>query len=244
MAVSKPLRMLVLLFNLLFLIFGIILLGIGIWGEITHKNYAKLEMLKDYEVNTGPRLLMAVAVIIIVVAFFGCCGAYKLNKYMLCVFIALLLVLLILEIAAAGMAYKNKDTVKGQLQHALMVKLKEYKYNTTDEQAFDDLQEKVKCCGVNSFKDWGDNMGFNTSKSVPDSCCEKMEKDCGKNKLTDGKGLYQKGCYSKVLKESEKTMSAVGGVAIAILVIQIIGIIFAVILFCQVRNNQDTEQIK
>jgi len=72
-----------------------------------------------------------------------------------------------------------------------------------------------------------------------------MEKGCGKDRRAKpGDAIYEKGCYSKVLKESEKTMAATGGVAIAILVIQILGIIFAIILFCQVRKNQDTKEIQ
>ena len=59
-------------------IFGIILLEIGIWGKITHKHYANA-------LHTGPSLLIAVGVIVIVVAFFGFCGAWKENKCMLCV---------------------------------------------------------------------------------------------------------------------------------------------------------------
>jgi len=181
MAVSKPLKYLVLIFNLLFEIFGIILLGIGIWGEVTHKHYANVEALKDYEVNSGPRMLIAVAVIIIVVAFFGCCGAWKENKCMLCVFIFLLLILVILEITAAALAYKNKDKIKDNLKKALMEKLMDYNPNLNKSQAYDDLQEKVECCGVEGYKDWAMNKNYKASNSVPDSCCKK-----------NGKGLWER----------------------------------------------------
>jgi CD63 antigen len=61
----------------------VVLLGIGIWGELTLGEYLKLTILDDYGINTGPRLLIAIGAIITFVSFFGCCGAWKENRCML-----------------------------------------------------------------------------------------------------------------------------------------------------------------
>ncbi|XP_020913370.1 CD63 antigen [Exaiptasia diaphana] len=163
---------------------------------------------------------------------------------MLCTFVILLAVLLILEIAAAALAYKHKDEFKNELNKALKKKIDGYRAsNKTND--VDDAQEKLKCCGINSYKDWN-STAFNKGGqgNLPDSCCKKVSSGCGKGKLT-GKpdGVYTEGCLSKLSNDFNKILSATGGIAIAILVIQILGIIFGLILFCQVRNNQDVKEI-
>ncbi|EDO30885.1 predicted protein [Nematostella vectensis] len=90
-------------------IFGIILVAIGGWAEAKYGSYLALS---NIEYASGSRLLIAVGVIIAVVAFCGCCGAYKENKCVLMIFFALLLIILILEITSAALAYQHKDKEK------------------------------------------------------------------------------------------------------------------------------------
>jgi len=59
---------------------GIALLGFGIYAEIQLGPYVTLSSV-NYA--TGSRMLIAVGTIITVIAFFGCCGAWKENKCML-----------------------------------------------------------------------------------------------------------------------------------------------------------------
>ncbi|XP_031557196.1 tetraspanin-9-like [Actinia tenebrosa] len=239
---ASPLRCLVLFFNFLFFVFGLILLGIGIWGELTMSDYFELAMLDNYGINTGPRLLIAVGAIITVVSFFGCCGAWKENRCMLIIFLVLLVILLVLEIAAAAVAYNNKDKLKKDLAKEIKSKIEKYKARDRD---VDDFQEKLNCCGANDYKDWNVNVEYKQNLSVPDSCCKKVTKACGKNALSPVannktlENINQRGCYQIVLDDNDKIMGAIGGVAIALLVIQILGIICAIVLIVRMGSKKE-----
>ena len=57
------------------------MIGVGAWAKVQFGDYVELSQKVDYV--TGTSLLIAIGVIIAIVAFFGCCGAWKENKCML-----------------------------------------------------------------------------------------------------------------------------------------------------------------
>jgi len=42
---------------------------------------------------------------------------------------------------------------------------------------------QYKCCGVTDYKDWHMNVHYSQLNSVPDTCCKKVTKGCGKGGL-------------------------------------------------------------
>ena len=61
--------------------FGIAILGVGIWAKVKFGDYAVLSESVDYA--TASNVLIAAGVIVALVAFFGCCGAWKENRLFL-----------------------------------------------------------------------------------------------------------------------------------------------------------------
>ncbi|XP_048585636.1 CD63 antigen [Nematostella vectensis] len=237
---TKIIKYLVLFFNLLFFIFGIILVAIGGWAEAKYGSYLALS---NIEYASGSRLLIAVGVIIAVVAFCGCCGAYKENKCLLMIFFALLLIILILEITSAALAYQHKDKVMATLQKDINSTIAT-KYGsdkgTTD--LIDLLQQKEKCCGGISYRDWTMNPKFNVSK-VPDSCCITKTSGCGSTfdsstPTNAAKTIYTMGCETKLKELITSKLNVIAGMAIAILVIQLLGMIFALCLICRMDKGE------
>ena len=88
-------KTIIMLFNLIFALVGLVLMGFGIYVQLEAKDY--LNFLGDNYTNT-PVFIIILGGIIFVVAFFGCCGAMKENKCMMYTYGFLLFVILIAQV--------------------------------------------------------------------------------------------------------------------------------------------------
>merc|ERR1719192_3109967 len=98
-------------------------------------------------------ILIVISALIVIVAFFGCCGAYKENKCMLGTYFTIILALFIAMVVGAVLGYSGnlESTIKSPLKNAL---------NSYDDKpgnnpakgalktAWNEVQKELKCCGV------------------------------------------------------------------------------------------------
>merc|ERR1711928_132667 len=82
-------------FNILFILAGCILIGFGAWSQVESKDV--LNFLGDSYVNT-PIFLMIVGGVIFLVAFLGCCGAWRESKCLIYTYAFFLAVILVAQI--------------------------------------------------------------------------------------------------------------------------------------------------
>ena len=149
--------------------------------------------------------MIVIAALVILIAFFGCCGAMKESKCLLGTYFTIILALFIVMLIGAILGYSGnfKDMIKTPF---------EKKYNdqpAEDDQSaktyksvWNDVQAEVrrnrdggkgldkclnfqlKCCGIDSFKDWQitTNADFPPTFNKPEGCCVWGRDD---EKLTD-----------------------------------------------------------
>ncbi|XP_028393255.1 CD63 antigen-like [Dendronephthya gigantea] len=208
-------------FNLVFVLIG--LAGIVV-GAIIRLKYDDYEELSSHNVGGVSILLIALGGIIFIVSFFGCCGAIRKSVIMLTIFVVLLVILLVIEIAAAITAYVYKDKMKGYLEDGFNDALDNYN-NSDYRKALDTVQKDFDCCGGT------DGPASYTSRNItiPSSCCAKLKNGTSCNEHN----AYKKGCVDKLFDYLEHHLAIVGGLAVGVAVIQVIGIIFA----CVVRRD-------
>lgn len=233
---ARCIKVLMIVFNFIFFLGGVGLLGVGIYVHLKIGDYVELSTVKYV---TGSIIIIIVGAVIAVIAFFGCCGAMKESKCLLGTFFVLMLLVFGLEVAGTALGYVYRSQVKTELQKDLNNTLSQYgeedKKGVTD--AYKLLQEKEKCCGVNSYEDWqrtpftGGNHSF-----VPDSCCKVVTKGCG-NISKGTSNIYTEGCYEKTLKLLEDNLMIIGGIGVAVAVIQLLSMIFAMVLICKVKDQ-------
>ncbi|KAM9334443.1 tetraspanin-8-like [Symphorus nematophorus] len=223
MAVNKCIKYLLFFFNLLFWISGCIILGVSIYLKVDKDgNKFTNEYLPSID------LMIAIGVIIMVLGFLGCCGAIRENRCMLLLFFISLLIIFILLLAAGILGAvgekKVKDWVKERLEEKF-IPLADQSDSVKEELV--KLQKEIKCCGVvNGPKDWG--------TAAPESCrCNATEPECGTDKI------YSTPCASQIARVLEKNLEVVLGIAFAIAVLLIFGMVFAMILYCQI-GRKDT----
>jgi len=215
--------------------------------------------------TTAAGLFIVLAVFITILAFLGCCGAWKENRCMLITFFSILLVIFICMIAASCVAAKGDLTE--DLEERMSNAMKQYdnKTNTTGgialNELWDEAQAELLCCGVANVTDWQvkdpnfpNFPNFDTGLQVPKGCCtynrtnptEAMgdadQLTCQKTAKPDptDKTYYFEGCYTHYYDNAEKLKGPLTAVAVVIMVFMFLNIIFS-FAFCIILDHEDDD---
>nr|XP_030706709.1 CD151 antigen isoform X1 [Globicephala melas]XP_030706710.1 CD151 antigen isoform X1 [Globicephala melas]XP_030706711.1 CD151 antigen isoform X1 [Globicephala melas]XP_030706712.1 CD151 antigen isoform X1 [Globicephala melas] len=90
------------------------------------------------------------------------------------------------------------------------------------------IQTDFRCCGVSNYTDWFEV--YNATR-VPDSCCLEFSESCGLH----APGTWWKApCYETVKVWLQENLLAVGVFGLCTALVQILGLTFAMTMYCQV----------
>ncbi|EFA09563.1 23 kDa integral membrane protein [Tribolium castaneum] len=221
-------------FNLIFAISGV---GLIVAGAFVLSDVGEFEHFMEGRILAPPVVLIVAGCIVFLVASLGCYGAIRESYYMLMAFALCLLIILIIELAVgiAAAVYKNdfqmsmKDIMKSSMQR--------FENSKSDRVAWNNLQTKLKCCGVEGPADWPEN-------TRPVSCCHAIREGvnppeahhCRAAKPED-EILYVDGCFYQLQDKAESAAKILIGVGIGIAFVEVIGIILACWLASAVKNK-------
>ncbi|XP_036026093.1 tetraspanin-8 [Onychomys torridus] len=235
--VSGCLKYSMFFFNFLFWICGMLILALSIWVRVSKDGK---EIISARDSGTDPyvavNILIAVGAIIMVLGFLGCCGAVKESRCMLLLFFIGLLLILLLQLAAGilGAAFKSESS---RLLNETLYENAKLLSETTPEakefqQAMIALQEELKCCGlVKGAEDWGNN--FNDAQESC-KCSVSPDSQCNSH---SGISVNAKTCLSLIRDMVEKNIIIVIGIAFGLAVIEILGLVFSMVLYCQIGSK-------
>jgi CD63 antigen len=234
------------------------MIGLGV-SSLHGFRYLKL-------VDTGsfaapPKLFIAIGVIMFLIAFLGCCGAWMENHSMVMAYSVLVGLILVFQLGVGIAAFLLQDNLENLVQKELNATLINYHNQSGTVRDLDDirtswniLQSELKCCGVNGYKDWKASWGPGAlppgETLVPFSCCistynNGTATDCAEeitpqniDSFKVDKIIYTDGCMVKALEEPATTR--LGIVAICLGVVQLIGILCACLLAKNIRYSYET----
>lgn len=225
------------IFNFLFWLCGIVILAVAIWVRVSKDGQ---EILAPGDSATNPyvavNILIAVGSIIMILGFLGCCGAVKESRCMLLLFFIGLFLILLLQVAAGILGATFKSESERILNETLYENIKLLSAEGNDAKAFQtalaEFQEEFKCCGlVNGAADWGNNFQQN-SKSC--ECPNSSNSGCT---LYAGIYVYEQTCISLIKDVVAKHILIVIGIAFGLAVIEILGLVFSMVLYCQIGSK-------
>ncbi|KAK6472906.1 tetraspanin-4a isoform X1 [Huso huso] len=224
-------KYLMFVFNLLFWLGGCGILGVGIWLAVTQGNFATLSA--SFPSLSAANVLIAAGTVVMVIGFLGCIGAIKENKCLLLSFFILLLIVLLLETISMSLFFAYKEEIDRYAQADLKEGL--WLYDTEGNigltNAWSIIQTDFRCCGVSNYTDWFEV--YNTTQ-VPDSCCLEYSQRCG---LHSPGTWWKAPCYERVKIWLQENLLAVWIFGLCIALIQVLGLAFAMTMYCQVLKT-------
>ncbi|CAG2193068.1 CD9 [Mytilus edulis] len=147
-----------------------------------------------------------------VIGFLGCCGAIRENQIMLVLFFACLFIIFCALLGIGIYMIVAKDGFQNVVSEVLKKKVT----GTCDGDNEDTNFMQFQCCGANGLTDY-----------LPTSCAHPMICEA----LFDTTG-----CTAKFSEWIKKNFVVVAGVLFGIALILILGMVFAMILCCAVRD--------
>ncbi|XP_010638677.1 tetraspanin-4 [Fukomys damarensis] len=203
-------------------------LGVGIWLAATQGNFATLS--SSFPSLSAANLLIVTGTFVMAIGFVGCIGALKENKCLLLTFFVMLLLVLLLEATIAVFFFAYTDRIDRYAQEDLKKGLHLYGTpgNVGLTNAWSIIQTDFRCCGVSNYTDWFEV--YNATR-VPDSCCLEFSDRCGLH----APGTWWKApCYETVKAWLQENLLAVGVFGLCTALVQILGLTFAMTMYCQV----------
>ena len=143
----------------LFQVIGCVVFGLGIYALVDSASLVtlvdKIGVGDDINITSAAYIFIVVAVFVVILTFFGCCGAIKESKCMLGTYFTLILVMFVVMIAGAVLGY---STSMDKLQGALEKTMPQFKEGATNDsqiaitEAWNEVQTSVSAFMLHIFK--------------------------------------------------------------------------------------------
>ncbi|KAJ8017322.1 hypothetical protein DPEC_G00016670 [Dallia pectoralis] len=141
----KCVKYLLFLFNFILWLIGALVLAVGLWLRLDPVTVAMLN--GDGAPDTffyGVYILITVGGLVMMVGFFGCCGAIRESQCLLGSFFACLLVIFGAEVAAGVFGFINKDKIVKDVQNYY---IKSYNDDRNGTLIHNSYHKVLNCCG-------------------------------------------------------------------------------------------------
>ncbi|KAI1893083.1 hypothetical protein AGOR_G00140220 [Albula goreensis] len=207
----KCVKYLLFVFNFIFWLVGSLVLAVGLWLRFDPDT----GMLLNYEgapetFFIGVYILIGAGGLMMLVGFFGCCGAVRESQCLLGSFFACLLVIFGAEVAAGVFGFLNKDKITEEVQNFYSKSINDNNNNGTTIVSI--YYKVLKCCGE-------DDSSITTL--CPDAAADTQN------------------CKEAISEFFNSKLYIIGYVGIGIAGVMIIGMIFSMVLCCAIRNSRE-----
>ncbi|XP_037030560.1 CD82 antigen [Bradysia coprophila] len=258
---AKFVKYLLVIINIIFWIIGLAAVFAFIW-IFSDRSIMWTVTPDQKSFNVGMCILCVGGIVMLIISILGCCGSLRGSHCMLMTFFCFLLLILVAQIAAGAWAIHNKSTLDDMFRATIKNTVQnEYGVNQENTDSFDTFQRYLECCGASGPNDWAlskynskdssnvINMKISsssTSYKIPESCC-KSDIDADQCMLSTkvtlksviNSDIHSQGCTDKLMNEVHAHMTLICGIICAVVVVEFFGLLFALILYCAVKNKEN-----
>ncbi|KAK7828953.1 hypothetical protein U0070_002183 [Myodes glareolus] len=220
---------------------GACLLGVGIWVLVDPTGFREIVATNPL-LTTGAYIVLAMGGLLFLLGFLGCCGAVRENRCLLLFFFMFILVIFLVELSAAILAFIFREHLTREF---FTRELTKHYQGNNDTDVFSATWNSVMitfgCCGVNGPEDFRTASVFRLltpDSEVPKACCRRepqtrdgvllSREEC---QLGRSPFINKQGCYTVILNTFETYVYLAGAFAIGVLAIELFLMIFAMCLF-------------
>ncbi|XP_063052834.1 CD82 molecule b [Engraulis encrasicolus] len=239
------------LFNLLFFLFGALIMGFGLWILLDNQSFIAVLQEESDTLKVASYMLIGVGSLSMLMGFLGCLGAIYEIRCLLGMYFTCLLLILIAQVTAAGLIYFQRDLLKQEMAGIVNKIMIDYTgQNKTADAAWDYLQKTIKCCGWTGPGNWTENTQIKNSSSTlfPCSC----RNDTTGSESLPSSGLcesdtpewpvYPKGCITSVEDWFLNNCGVILGICIGVAVIELLGMLLSMCL-CKSVHQEDYTKV-
>nr|CAB3262171.1 uncharacterized protein LOC100178305 [Phallusia mammillata] len=162
--------------NLIFLIIGLALIGLGLWGIIDMMASGVMDVWLVVYDPLFP--VFALGVVITLVCFFGAAGFLRDNICLLKCFGSFLVILCFCFVGGGICFWIMKTTIQVFTTNSFVNLVQEYNYTTRKAASFtmDQIQGTFECCGFSAYSDWNTTAEYRCYEdqtcNLPPTCCK------------------------------------------------------------------------
>ncbi|XP_076152884.1 tetraspanin-8-like [Alosa pseudoharengus] len=228
-------------FNLLFAIFGVLVIVLAL---VVHVH---LNNVQEFGQIAAVFVLYVIGFITLAISFLGAYGAFRQVKWMLVVFLVLMCVGFLFLVCAAGIMAFLQSQINQEIEQAFN-KMGPLDQTSEDFKKFmDGLQKSMQCCGAfNGSSDWNDH--------VPESCdCSPSEKAKSdtcvalpgysiavfSNREESGRFVYKQSCGPLFLDILNKLLNITTGILFGLTALTFLGIAISSCLIHHINKSRN-----
>lgn len=204
-----------------------VVFSIGLW-IIIEQSFAN-ELLGTNLFAGSVYVLTTMSFIGIVASIVGFFGAQKELKFLLLSYFIIVFILFVTILIGGVLGFVFHDKVEHTMRQEMRATMRMYDSRKIVKTAWDQVQSRLHCCGVDYFRDW--------KSKVPESCCREIyggqRKPCMGWQTLDN--TYNDGCYNVTAMLLQKNASVISGAGIGLSFIMIFTLVFSCILFCVIK---------
>ena len=181
-------------FSLFLVIFGVPLIAVGVvigyYPEKIGSIFFYVEDVTGHDFLSKYQLLIAMGVFLCIAAICFCCCSPIAALFVL---VAFIMVIVVIGLLSHSVMTFDSGSLKTEIKKDLLAKINS---NAMADSIWDNIQQKLECCGVKDPSDWQDNT-FYGNRTVPDSCCKVETPKCGQNYRPEV--IFQDGCITDMM---------------------------------------------
>lgn len=211
--------------NLIIFIGGATVFCLSLW-TLVDRSFLN-ELMGTNLFSGAVYVLIVTSVCICLLSFLGCVGAGKEVKCLLLTYFIIVFLVFVTMLIGGILGYVFREKVQQTMRQEMRSTIGLYGSRRAITQAWDETQERLQCCGVDSWHDWT-RFGL-----VPESCCQEIfggqRKEC--TNVPNVSNLYNQGCLYVATNFIRDHAATIGGAGVGVAIIMIFGMIFSCLLF-------------
>ncbi|XP_053872188.1 tetraspanin-19 [Malaclemys terrapin pileata] len=231
------------IFNGIFLVLGLMLMMFGMWLLIDRNNlFTVLSFTgENHLVAYISYMLLGIGSIIVFISFLGFLGSFEEIRWLLILYLGLIVLLFGIQVAMPVLIYIRKEEVQIMWNDRIDAVISNYgnKNLTGREHEWDILnavQHTLECCGRHNSTDWKKNENKQYTNQVPCSCTKSNRKEWFCDATANE--VYTKGCDEYIKMWFENNALVLISINIALLIVEVLLFTLAVLLFKNTKKNK------
>ncbi|KAM9173264.1 tetraspanin-19 [Pangshura tecta] len=231
------------IFSGIFLVLGLMVMMFSVWLLIDRNNlFTVLSFAgENHLVAYISYMLLVVGSIIVFISFLGFLGIFEEIRWLLILYLGLIVLLFGIQVAMPVLIYTRKEEVQIMWNDRIDAVISNYgNKNLTGKEhewaILNAVQNTLECCGRYNSTDWKKNENKEHTNQVPCSCTKSNREEwfCD----VPANDVYSKGCDEYIKMWFENNTLVLIAINIALLTVEVLLFTQGVLLFKNIKKNK------